>query len=172
MRSYISYKINTKTTLSQYQWKEFSVIHRYKDFEWLWGQLKSKYEHIIIPPLPEKVSLAVIGFHFQHVQWLNDANMSSIGDCSSPWHNCRFIGCDWELRAHVHSAASWSTGEVSAACRCTPSTSEQRGPSNIPRGVIRSKRGTLECRFTSPDLIGCRPMMKRCKQPRRLCPRR
>jgi len=54
MRSYISYKINTKTTLSQYQWKEFSVIHRYKDFEWLWGQLKSKYEHIIIPPLPEK----------------------------------------------------------------------------------------------------------------------
>lgn len=54
MRSYISYKINTKTTLPQYQWKEFSVIHRYKDFEWLWGQLKSKYEHIIIPPLPEK----------------------------------------------------------------------------------------------------------------------
>jgi len=54
MRSYISYKINTKTTLPRYQWKEFSVIHRYKDFVWLWEQLKAKYEHVIIPPLPEK----------------------------------------------------------------------------------------------------------------------
>jgi len=54
MRSYISYKINTKTTLPQYQWKEFSVIHRYRDFVWLWEQLKSKFEHVIIPPLPEK----------------------------------------------------------------------------------------------------------------------
>jgi len=54
MRSYISYKINTKTTLPQYQWKEFSVIHRYRDFVWLWEQLKIKYEHVIIPPLPEK----------------------------------------------------------------------------------------------------------------------
>merc|ERR1712070_1196641 len=45
---------NTKTTLPQYQWKEFSVIHRYRDFVWLWDKLKLKYEHIIIPPLPEK----------------------------------------------------------------------------------------------------------------------
>ena len=56
MRSYISYKINTKTTLPQYQWKEFSVIHRYRDFVWLWEQLKAKYEHVFIPPLPEKVA--------------------------------------------------------------------------------------------------------------------
>merc|ERR1711998_526604 len=54
MRSYISYKINTKTSLPQYQWKEFSVIHRYSDFVWLQEMLKAKYEHVIIPPLPEK----------------------------------------------------------------------------------------------------------------------
>lgn len=30
------------------------MIHRYRDFEWLWGQLKSKFEHVIVPPLPEK----------------------------------------------------------------------------------------------------------------------
>ena len=57
MRSYISYKINTRTNLPQYQWKEFSVIHRYRDFVWLWDQLKLKFEHVIIPPLPEKVNV-------------------------------------------------------------------------------------------------------------------
>eukprot|EP00656_Telonema_subtile_P055725 TRINITY_DN8705_c0_g3_i1.p1 TRINITY_DN8705_c0_g3~~TRINITY_DN8705_c0_g3_i1.p1 ORF type:complete len:523 (-),score=134.31 TRINITY_DN8705_c0_g3_i1:212-1780(-) len=52
--SYISYKINTKTTLPQYTWKEFSQIHRYSDFVWLHERLKVRFPNVIIPPLPEK----------------------------------------------------------------------------------------------------------------------
>jgi sorting nexin-1/2 len=52
--SYISYKINTRTSLPQYTWKEFSQIHRYSDFVWLHNQLKARYPNVIIPPLPEK----------------------------------------------------------------------------------------------------------------------
>merc|ERR1711934_352633 len=52
--SFISYKINTKTTLPQYTWKEFSQIHRYSDFEWLHIRLKARFPNVIIPPLPEK----------------------------------------------------------------------------------------------------------------------
>jgi len=52
--SYISYKINTKTTLPQYTWKEFSQIHRYSDFVWLHERLKVRFPNVIIPPLPDK----------------------------------------------------------------------------------------------------------------------
>lgn len=52
--SFISYKINTKTSLPQYTWKEFSQIHRYSDFVWLHERLKARFPNVIIPPLPEK----------------------------------------------------------------------------------------------------------------------
>lgn len=52
--AYISYKINTKTTLPQYTWREFSQIHRYSDFLWLHERLKVRFPNVIIPPIPEK----------------------------------------------------------------------------------------------------------------------
>mmetsp|Transcript_6314 Transcript_6314/g.7959 ORF Transcript_6314/g.7959 Transcript_6314/m.7959 type:complete len:433 (+) Transcript_6314:299-1597(+) len=54
MNAYVSYKVNTKTDLPEYEQTHFSVIRRYSDFLWLAGELQNAYPGVIIPPLPEK----------------------------------------------------------------------------------------------------------------------
>lgn len=54
MNAFVSYKVNTKTDLPQYEQSHFSVIRRYSDFLWLSGELQSSHPGVIIPPLPEK----------------------------------------------------------------------------------------------------------------------
>jgi sorting nexin-1/2 len=52
--AYVSYKVQTKTTLQQYSKKENEVIRRFRDFAWLHSKLQDQNRGIIIPPLPEK----------------------------------------------------------------------------------------------------------------------
>ena len=54
LKAHISYKINTKTDLPEFDMSQFSVIRRYSDFVWLISQLSRDYKGYIIPPLPEK----------------------------------------------------------------------------------------------------------------------
>ncbi|XP_051785936.1 sorting nexin-2 isoform X1 [Erpetoichthys calabaricus] len=56
MNAYMAYKVTTKTSLSIFNKKEFSVKRRFSDFLGLHSKLASKYMHIgyIVPPAPEK----------------------------------------------------------------------------------------------------------------------
>jgi sorting nexin-1/2 len=54
MSAYVSYRVETKTNLPQYQQQENEVIRRFRDFAWLKSKLAEKNPGIIIPPVPEK----------------------------------------------------------------------------------------------------------------------
>ncbi|XP_040200219.1 sorting nexin-2 isoform X1 [Rana temporaria] len=56
MNAYMAYKVTTKTSLSLFNKKEFSVKRRFSDFLGLHSKLATKYMHIgyIVPPAPEK----------------------------------------------------------------------------------------------------------------------
>ena len=66
MSAYFTYEVTTKTSLPQYQFGQFSVSRRFRDFDWLHTQLTNKNPGAIVPALPEKqdvknVSLRVTG---------------------------------------------------------------------------------------------------------------
>uniref|UniRef100_A0A672YC41 Sorting nexin-2 n=1 Tax=Sphaeramia orbicularis TaxID=375764 RepID=A0A672YC41_9TELE len=56
MNAYMAYKVTTKTSMSLFKLREFSVRRRFSDFLGLHSKLASKYLHIgyIVPPAPEK----------------------------------------------------------------------------------------------------------------------
>jgi hypothetical protein len=54
VNSYISYKVNTETTMEGFECRQFSVIRRYSDFAWLRQVLSGELPAVIVPPLPEK----------------------------------------------------------------------------------------------------------------------
>lgn len=55
MNRYITYKVNTETTLEEFEFKSFSVLKRYSDFAWLREALLHQLPGVIVPPLPPKV---------------------------------------------------------------------------------------------------------------------
>ena len=57
--AYFTYEVTTKTSLPQYQFGQFSVTRRFRDFDWLHGQLCLKFPGAIVPPLPEKQATSV-----------------------------------------------------------------------------------------------------------------
>jgi sorting nexin-1/2 len=52
--AFVSYKVRSKTTLSQYKRQQNEVVRRFRDFVWLHDKLAENNKGIIIPPLPEK----------------------------------------------------------------------------------------------------------------------
>ncbi|XP_064625528.1 sorting nexin-30-like isoform X2 [Lineus longissimus] len=54
MESYITFKVSTKTTRSEYNSSEYSVRRRYNDFLWLRQKLEVTNPSHLVPPLPEK----------------------------------------------------------------------------------------------------------------------
>uniref|UniRef100_A0A8C5EUY1 Sorting nexin-2 n=1 Tax=Gouania willdenowi TaxID=441366 RepID=A0A8C5EUY1_GOUWI len=56
MNAYMAYKVTTKTSMSLFKQREFSVKRRFSDFLGLHSKLASKYLHVgyIVPPAPEK----------------------------------------------------------------------------------------------------------------------
>ncbi|XP_035700046.1 sorting nexin-30-like isoform X2 [Branchiostoma floridae] len=56
MESYITYRVTTKTTRSDYDSHEYVVRRRYQDFLWLRERLEATNPTHLIPPLPEKHS--------------------------------------------------------------------------------------------------------------------
>ncbi|XP_033737677.1 sorting nexin-30-like [Pecten maximus] len=57
MESYVTFRINMKTTRSEFDDSEYSVRRRYNDFLWLRQRLEESYPTHLVPPLPEKHSL-------------------------------------------------------------------------------------------------------------------
>uniref|UniRef100_A0A8C5QS30 Sorting nexin 7 n=1 Tax=Leptobrachium leishanense TaxID=445787 RepID=A0A8C5QS30_9ANUR len=54
IETFITYRIATKTTRSEFDSSEFEVRRRYQDFLWLKSRLEDAHPTLIIPPLPEK----------------------------------------------------------------------------------------------------------------------
>lgn len=52
--AYVSYRVQTRTTLPQYEKSEIEVIRRFRDFSWLHDRLQEKHRGVVVPPLPEK----------------------------------------------------------------------------------------------------------------------
>ncbi|KAG5190127.1 sorting nexin 1, partial [Tribonema minus] len=57
LNPYITYKINTTTDRPDFQYGQFSVIRRFKDFVWLSERLGEEFPGVINPPLPDKETL-------------------------------------------------------------------------------------------------------------------
>eukprot|EP01135_Chromosphaera_perkinsii_P011267 Nk52_evm48s2367 gene=Nk52_evmTU48s2367 len=54
MNAHITYKINVKTTMVDFEKSEFSVRRRYQDFDFLREKLQKNFENCVIPPMPGK----------------------------------------------------------------------------------------------------------------------
>ncbi|XP_051737540.1 sorting nexin-7 isoform X2 [Ctenopharyngodon idella] len=54
IETYITYRVVTKTTRSEFDASEFEVRRRYQDFLWLKGRLEEAHPTLIVHPLPEK----------------------------------------------------------------------------------------------------------------------
>ncbi|XP_044127017.1 sorting nexin-30 isoform X2 [Bufo gargarizans] len=54
METYITYRVMTKTTRSEFDLPEYSIRRRYQDFDWLRNKLEETQPTHFIPPLPEK----------------------------------------------------------------------------------------------------------------------
>lgn len=54
IETYITYRVVTKTTRSEFDSSEFEVRRRYQDFMWLKGRLEEAHPTLIVHPLPEK----------------------------------------------------------------------------------------------------------------------
>uniref|UniRef100_A0A673GF33 PX domain-containing protein n=1 Tax=Sinocyclocheilus rhinocerous TaxID=307959 RepID=A0A673GF33_9TELE len=54
IETYITYRVMTKTTRSEFDSSEFEVRRRYQDFLWLKGRLEEAHPTLIAHPLPEK----------------------------------------------------------------------------------------------------------------------
>ncbi|XP_067886774.1 sorting nexin-30 [Heterodontus francisci] len=54
METYITYRVNTKTTRNEFDLPEYIVRRRYQDFDWLRTKLEESQPTHLIPPLPEK----------------------------------------------------------------------------------------------------------------------
>ncbi|KAJ8010439.1 hypothetical protein DPEC_G00075090 [Dallia pectoralis] len=54
IETFITYRVLTKTTRSEFDNSEYEVRRRYQDFFWLKGKLEEAHPTLIVPPLPEK----------------------------------------------------------------------------------------------------------------------
>ncbi|XP_078500370.1 sorting nexin-7 isoform X3 [Lissotriton helveticus] len=54
IETFITYRVVTKTTRSEFDSSEYEVRRRYQDFLWLKSKLEETHPTLIIPPLPEK----------------------------------------------------------------------------------------------------------------------
>ncbi|KAJ8277996.1 hypothetical protein GJAV_G00082580 [Gymnothorax javanicus] len=54
IETFITYRVLTKTTRSEFDSCEYEVRRRYQDFHWLKGKLEEAHPTLIVHPLPEK----------------------------------------------------------------------------------------------------------------------
>ncbi|GAB4856366.1 Sorting nexin-1 [Ancistrocladus abbreviatus] len=73
VQAYISYRVISKTNLSDYQGPEKIVIRRYSDFVWLRERLFERYKGIFIPPLPEKSAVEKFRFSAEFIEMRRQA---------------------------------------------------------------------------------------------------
>ncbi|XP_066539384.1 sorting nexin-7 isoform X2 [Hoplias malabaricus] len=54
IETFITYRVLTKTTRSEFDSSQYEVRRRYQDFFWLKSKLEEAHPTLIVPPLPEK----------------------------------------------------------------------------------------------------------------------
>lgn len=59
-----SYKIHSNTSRAGFESGAHSVVRRYSDFTWLSGELSKEFPGVIVPPLPEKLTVGRFGDEF------------------------------------------------------------------------------------------------------------
>ena len=59
-----SYKIHSNTSRSGFESGAHSVVRRYSDFTWLAQELSKEFPGVIVPPLPEKLTVGRFGEEF------------------------------------------------------------------------------------------------------------
>lgn len=59
-----SYKIHSNTSRAGYEAGAHSVVRRYSDFTWLAQELSKEFPGVIVPPLPEKLTVGRFGEEF------------------------------------------------------------------------------------------------------------
>lgn len=59
-----SYKIHSNTSRSGFESGAHSVVRRYSDFTWLSQELSKEFPGVIVPPLPEKLTVGRFGEEF------------------------------------------------------------------------------------------------------------
>lgn len=62
--THFSYKIHSNTTRAGFESGAHSVVRRYSDFTWLSQELSKEYPGVIVPPLPEKLTVGRFGEDF------------------------------------------------------------------------------------------------------------
>ncbi|CAM6128815.1 unnamed protein product [Calypogeia fissa] len=68
VQAYISYRVSTKTNLTEYRGVEKIVIRRFSDFEWLHDRLVEKHKGLFIPPIPEKSAVEKFRFSAEFIE--------------------------------------------------------------------------------------------------------
>jgi sorting nexin-1/2 len=64
LHPYLSYKVHSNTTRSGFEAGSHSVVRRYSDFSWLLQELTREFPGVIVPPLPEKLTVGRFGEDF------------------------------------------------------------------------------------------------------------
>eukprot|EP00428_Durinskia_dybowskii_P066394 CAMPEP_0170387430 /NCGR_PEP_ID=MMETSP0117_2-20130122/17553_1 /TAXON_ID=400756 /ORGANISM="Durinskia baltica, Strain CSIRO CS-38" /LENGTH=494 /DNA_ID=CAMNT_0010643297 /DNA_START=72 /DNA_END=1556 /DNA_ORIENTATION=+ len=62
--SYISYKVHSNTTRPGFEAGSHSVVRRFSDFAWLSQELAREFPGMIVPPIPEKLTVGRFGEDF------------------------------------------------------------------------------------------------------------
>ncbi|CAN0363967.1 unnamed protein product, partial [Ectocarpus sp. 13 AM-2016] len=55
INAYITYKVHTSTDRPDFQYGQFTVIRRFKDFVWLSHRLEEEFPGMVMPALPVKM---------------------------------------------------------------------------------------------------------------------
>ncbi|KAJ2351266.1 Vacuolar protein sorting-associated protein vps5 [Coemansia erecta] len=64
LKSYIAYKVHTRSDAAMFRERDMVVRRRYRDFDWLIQELAARHAGVIVPAIPEKQSMGRFGDEF------------------------------------------------------------------------------------------------------------
>ncbi|KAJ2178685.1 Vacuolar protein sorting-associated protein vps5, partial [Coemansia sp. RSA 551] len=64
LKSYVAYKVHTRSTAPMFRERDMTVRRRYRDFDWLVQELVARHPGVIVPAIPEKQSMGRFGDEF------------------------------------------------------------------------------------------------------------
>ncbi|KAJ1857723.1 Vacuolar protein sorting-associated protein vps5 [Coemansia sp. RSA 1822] len=64
LKSYVAYKVHTRSAAPMFRERDMTVRRRYRDFDWLVQELVARHPGVIVPAIPEKQSMGRFGDEF------------------------------------------------------------------------------------------------------------
>ncbi|XP_036378499.1 sorting nexin-7 isoform X1 [Megalops cyprinoides] len=161
IETFITYRVLTKTTRSEFDSCEYEVRRRYQDFLWLKGRLEEAHPTLIVHPLPEKfvVKGMVERFNDDFIEtrrkalhkFLNRVADHPILSCSEDF-KVFLTAQAWELTSHKKQGPGFLSrmGETVRAVAATV-----RGVKNRPEEftAIQEYVDTFSQKITSLDKV-------------------